>query len=256
MEHYVPKGIEYIMQIKILTYNIQAGIGTTSFGQYLSKIHHQLFDSVAKTHTLNRIAKFISEYDVVCLQEVDLGGRRSGYSNQVDRIAAKSGHSHISMQENRVVGKISRHGNAVLSHIAQDEFSDIKLPGSKPGRGAVISRITASSHPLYIVNVHLSLGQADQMKQVQHIAQCVPDGARVIVCGDFNCTSTSKPVLFLEQALNVKCRTQPGDKSYPSWKPRRDFDHILSSVSLVSEAAIVQPVLYSDHRPVSLTVTL
>jgi len=244
------------MQIKILTYNIQAGIGTTSFGQYLLKIHHQLFDSVAKAHTLSRIGKFVSEYDIVCLQEVDLGGRRSGYSNQVERIAELSGHQHISVQENRVVGKISRHGNAVISSLALDEFSDVKLPGSKPGRGAVISRVTASPHPLYIVNVHLSLGLADQMKQVAHIAQCVPNGSHVIICGDFNCSSTSEPIKFLERALDLKCRTQPKDKSYPSWKPRRDFDHILSSISLASDSATVQPVLYSDHRPVSLTISL
>ena len=74
--------------MKVLTYNIQAGIGTGALRDYVLKAHHQVVDTRKKRKTLDRIGKFISNYDIVCLQEVDLGGRRSGYESQIERLQA------------------------------------------------------------------------------------------------------------------------------------------------------------------------
>lgn len=242
------------MELRLLTYNIQAGIGTASYGQYLSQVHHQVMHTPAKGRTLSRIANLLMRYDIICLQEIDLGGRRSGYYNQVERIAEASGHKHISLQENRIVGKISRHGNAILSRYEHEDVQDLKLPGSKTGRGALLVKIIANDKPVWVVNIHLSLGLADQMEQVKFIAGHVPRDGRLIICGDFNCSASSAPVRYLTENLGIDCHTKPQHKTYPSWNPRKDFDHILTSRSLHSEEINVVPVRYSDHRPVSLIV--
>ncbi|WP_017931148.1 endonuclease/exonuclease/phosphatase family protein [Robiginitomaculum antarcticum] len=242
------------MEHQLLTYNIQAGIGTGSYGQYLSQVHHQVIHTQTKSRTLGRIANLLMRYDIVCLQEIDLGGRRSGFRNQVERIAEASGHNHFSLQENRVVGKISRHGNAVLSRYKHEDVQDLKLPGSKPGRGALLVKVCADPKPVWVMNVHLSLGIADQMEQVKFIADHAPTNSRLIICGDFNCSASSAPVKYLTETLGIDCHTKSKHKSYPSWNPRKDYDHILTSRSLHSEEVDVLPVRYSDHRPVSLIV--
>ena len=101
--------------MKLLTWNIQAGIGTSRVLDYLIHAHRQVLHTPSKTIALRNIARVIAPYDVVCLQEIDLGGRRAGFRSQLDVLVALSGHAHIAVQHNRTVPGISRHGNAILS---------------------------------------------------------------------------------------------------------------------------------------------
>ncbi len=243
------------MTVRILSYNIQAAISTQAYRQYVTHIRRQLFNTRSKNKTLKAIANFASDYDVACFQEVDLGGRRSGYKNQAESLLKLSKFGHISAQENRVVGNISKHGNAVLSKHRQSATQDLKLPGSRTGRGAILTKIEAEK-PFYILNVHLSLGEDDQKNQVQFLAESAPKGTPLIVAGDFNCRSTSLPVRALAEALDLTVLTTPNLKTYPSWSPRRDLDHILISSHFLRETISVDDVRYSDHRPVSATLKI
>ena len=237
------------MSLRIVSYNIQAAIGTKAYRQYLTQIRKQVFHAKSKTNTLKAIAGFISDYDVACLQEVDLGGRRSGFKCQVDHLLSHSNLSYMSAQENRIVGNISRHGNAILSKYPQTDIRDLKLPGSRAGRGAIIARVEASK-PFYILNVHLSLGEADQLKQIKYIAQQAPSDAPLIIAGDFNCSAVSRPLLGMSSGMNMTLLTSPNDKTYPSWNPRKGFDHILVSPHFSAKDSGVSDIRHSDHRPV------
>lgn len=237
------------MQLKIVSYNIQAAIGTKAYREYLTRINRQLFHTGSKTATLNHIAEFISDYDIVCLQEVDLGGRRSGFKCQADYLMSQSVFEHISMQENRIVRNISRHGNAILSKYPQSDIRDLKLPGKHAGRGAIISRIGAPK-PFNILNVHLSLGAADQMMQIDYLARQAPVDLPLIVAGDFNCGAGSGPVKALASALKLSLITTPQDKTFPSWNPRKDFDHVLVSNYFRPDASGAKDIRHSDHRPI------
>ncbi|MDB2438322.1 endonuclease/exonuclease/phosphatase family protein [Hellea sp.] len=241
------------MPLKILSYNIQAAIGTKAYRQYVTRINRQVFNSKVKTKTLTDIAKFISDYDIACLQEVDLGGRRSGFKCQVDYLLGLSDFTHMSMQENRIIGNISRHGNAILSKHPQSNIRDLKLPGKRMGRGAVISRIDAPK-PVYVLNVHLSLGEADQMTQIEYLAREVPSDVPLIIAGDFNCTATSRPITALAAALGMTSLMTPKDKTYPSWKPRKDFDHMLVSSHFMAHDTGAVDVRHSDHRPIKASL--
>lgn len=242
------------MTLTVLTYNIQAAIGTQSFQQYFTRVHNQVFHSKKKTLTLKAIAKLISKYDIVCLQEVDLGGLRAGNQCQVDQLSEFSGLGQIS-QENRIVRNISRHGNAMFSKLPIAMEKDLKLPGKRGGRGALLSRINGPK-PFYVINLHLSLGLKDQLEQIAFIIDKTPRDLPVIICGDFNCGAESAPVKKLMKSLKLEQLTGPASKTYPSWKPRHDYDHILVSKDFKVQSAGIKTARLSDHLPVEATLNL
>ncbi len=242
--------VKIAMPLKLITYNIQAAIGTKAYSQYVTQARLQLFHSKSKMKTLQNISGVISNYDVACLQEVDLGGRRSGFKSQVDEILLSSDYGFASVQENRTVGNISRHGNAILSKYPQSDICDLKLPGKRAGRGAILAKIEAPK-PFYVLNVHLSLGRADQIMQVEYLAEHAPKDQPVIITGDFNCGASSLPLSALASLLEMKRLTTPADKTYPSWNPRKDLDHILVSKHFSVQDIAVERAGYSDHLPVT-----
>lgn len=238
----------------ILSYNIQAGIGTQRAHHYLTRVHHQLMSTKTKRKRLNTIGKFIAGFDVVCLQEVDPGGRRAGFSNQGDRLRDVSGHTYHVYQENRAVRAISVHGNAILSRIPIKSYEDLKLPGRMGGRGALI--VELDMHPAtLVVCLHLSLGQADQTQQLEFLADHLNlpryGRARRIICGDFNCTVNSAPMKRLAEMCDIRPLTSGRHKTYPSWAPRQGLDHILSNDKAHDHNVVVEDAGYSDHRAVS-----
>lgn len=238
----------------ILSYNIQAGIGTQRAHHYVTRAHNQIVSTRAKTQRLAQIGRFISDFDIVCLQEVDPGGRRAGFTNQGLQIRQSSGHGHHVFQENRKVGAISRHGNAILSRIPFVACYDLKLPGRIGGRGALVAEL--DMEPATVVAcVHLSLGPEDQTEQLEYLADHLnrPEygRARTIVCGDMNCSAQSAPLAHFSELTGLKPLTAGPHKTYPSWAPRLGLDHILSDDASHAHEVTVESVDYSDHRPVS-----
>ncbi|GHA89928.1 endonuclease [Algimonas arctica] len=238
----------------VLSYNIQAGIGTQRPHHYISKAHHQLFSTKAKRKRLRSIGKFLAGYDVVCLQEVDPGGRRAGFANQGDLLREASQHAHHVYQENRAVRAISLHGNAILSRVAIKSCEDLKLPGRMGGRGALIVELDMDPATI-IACVHLSLGIADQTQQIEFLADHLNlpqyGRARRIVCGDFNCGARSVPMKRLSEICEIRPLTSGIHKTYPAWAPRQALDHILSDDKTYEHEVLVEDVDFSDHRPVS-----
>ena len=242
------------MPLKLLTWNIQAGIGTARFSDYLTRAHRQVFHTQAKASTLETIAETVREADIVCLQEVDLGGRRAGYRCQANAIAEKSDHDHLALQENRVIRGVSRHGNAILSRYPLSNVRDLKLPGRVPGRGCLIATVEAETR-FDVACVHLSLGRRDQALQLDFLSRHLPRNGRWVVMGDFNCSLQSSPVeTFLEQ-MQAHSDRQP-DPTYPSWRPQRDFDHILTGRALALGQYQPGTEICSDHLYVSAEMEL
>ncbi len=235
--------------MNVLTWNIQAGIGTSRFRDYLLHAHRQVIHTRSKITTLRLIASAIARYDVVCLQEIDLGGRRAGFRSQVDTIAAHSGHAHVAVQENRVVPGVSRHGNAIFSHWPLAAVCDLKLPGRVGGRGCLIVDVAAPV-PLRVACLHLSLGAASQQLQLAAIAPVLRDTPAWLAMGDYNGAAASAPIsAFCKAAGGSVPPSSPA--TYPSWQPRRDFDHILASNALSLTRYRAEPLRLSDHLPVS-----
>lgn len=237
--------------MKVLSYNIQAAIGAARTSDYMTKLHRQFFNVKAKGRTLRKIAEFISDFDVVCLQEVDLGGRRSGFQSQVERLVSLSKLEHIAVQTNRIVGRTSIHGNAILSRYPIEDISDLKLPGRIQGRGKIICRI----EDIYFVNTHLALRLKGQIEQLTFIAENLADKDKVVMVGDLNCKSRAPHLEAFAAAADLSILTTPSHKTYPSWSPRQGLDHIITSQHFAHNRAEVHEVLFSDHLPVSIDIT-
>ncbi|NNE57912.1 MAG: endonuclease [Hellea sp.] len=239
--------------IDFLSYNIQAGIGTARARDYLLRVHRQFMHVKPKTEILEKIARYIRPFDIVCLQEVDLGGARSGFKNQADFLKEKADFPFMAVQRTRRVGGLSIHGNVILSRQIIVHQNSYVLPGTVKGRGLLTALIGHRSQ-ITIANTHLSLGANDQKKQFQFIDNVLSENSRVILAGDFNCTPTSETLREFDDYSELDMVTEDHHHAFPSWKPERAIDHIFVSKSLGPQTCEVGNVLYSDHRPLRLKI--
>lgn len=237
--------------MRILSYNIQAAIASTSYLSYALRLHRQVLPSPAKRQVLGDIARFISDFDVVCLQEIDFGGLRNGFHSQAQQLLAQTPFSHSVWQVNRVVGKLSRHGNLILSKLPMHEVVNEPLPSKIKGRGMLAAEIETARGYLVVANVHLSLGAVDQFRQIRFVRQKLAAFENVCLMGDFNCPPDAEQLCLLTD--HDYARLTLDSPTYPSWKPKQSLDHIFVKGSLKG-ACHVSQFAASDHLPVVLEV--
>ena len=242
-------------RLRLLSYNIQTGTSTNHYRHYVTRSWRQLLPNKERVSNLAHIAKLVSDYDVIGLQEVDAGSLRSGFINQTEYIADKAHFPYWYHQTNRRFGKFAQHANGIVSRFRPVSVDDHKLPGPFPGRGAMFVFFGALSNPLVIVILHLALGRRTRLRQLGYVADALTRFKHVIVMGDMNCGSNSLEIKLLTQNANL---TEPQHNllTFPSWNPERNIDHILVSPTLVIEKVAVLQYTYSDHLPISMQVLL
>ena len=81
-----------MQQLHLLSYNIQAGIYTRQYSEYVTKSWKHVLPHRERLHNLSRIAAMLHEFDLVGLQEVDAGSLRSGFVDQTEYLAY---HAHF-----------------------------------------------------------------------------------------------------------------------------------------------------------------
>ncbi len=240
--------------LKLLTFNIQVGIKTTAYRQYLTKGWKHVLPHEARVRNLQEIARLVAGYDLVGLQEIDSGSLRSGFVNQVEFLAQVAGFPFWYAQLNRDLGPLAQHGNGLLSRIEPAGLEDHKLPGVIPGRGAVIARIPFAGDELVVVMLHLSLGERSRRRQLSYIAECVSHEKQVVLMGDMNTPVAElmedSPLARLNlQAANTTTPT------YPAWRPSLALDHVLVSPTINVDHHKVIDCAVSDHLPIAVEVT-
>lgn len=239
--------------LRLLSFNIQVGIKTTAFRQYVTKGWKHVLPHENRLKNLRRIAQVVRDYDVVALQEVDGGSIRSGFINQVEYLAESAHFPYWYAQTNRDLGPIARHGNGLLTRLKPHALEDHKLPGAIPGRGAVIVRMPYAGDELVVVMLHLSLGDRSRRKQLSYVAEQVAHERQVVVMGDLNMPLTR--LLGHSPLKNLNLRpAQHTEPTYPAWQPSMTLDHILVSPGLKVRAAQVLRDRISDHLPVAVEV--
>ena len=237
--------------MKFLSYNIQAAIGTVNGRGYFTGVHRQFVHDVKKAKTLENIARFIRPYDIVCLQEVDLGGFRSGYTDQAEFLKAAADFPYMVHQINRRVGRLSIHGNVILSRKPITNYQDYKLPGTVAGRGLLVAEV-GHRNPMVIANTHFSLGDISQAQQFGFVQSILGDKDRVVLSGDFNCTHDSKVLRDFDGGSDLDLVTERHHFAFPAWNPSRAIDHIFVSKSFGPTVCTVGNVKFSDHLPLDL----
>lgn len=242
-------------RLRLLSYNIQSGLTTRKYSQYLTRSWKHLVPVPSRMANLDGIARILAEYDIVGLQEVDAGSLRSGFVNQVKYLADYAGFEYVFDQANRKIGMISQHGNAVLSRIRPAAITEHKLPGLIPGRGVLEIRFGADADALHVLILHMALGRRGRLRQIEFLTELVRDYRHVILMGDLNCGSDSPEMSVLLTTARLR-EPAPGLYTFPSWRPDRQLDHILVSPSITVERVAVLNHAYSDHLPIAMEVQL
>lgn len=242
-------------RLRLLSYNIQSGLSTTRYSEYLTRSWRHVLPVPSRMENLDGIAEVIADYDVVGLQEVDTGSLRSGFLNQVKYLAERSGFAYVYDQSNRRIGVISQHSNALLSRNQPSSIEEHKLPGLIPGRGALHLRFGRDPETLNIFVMHLALGPRGRRQQIRYLAELIRRYPHVVIMGDLNFRSDSRQMKLLRGLADL-AEPSPGLYTFPSWRPSRQLDHILVSPSIEVVDAAVLPVQYSDHRPVAMEIVV
>ena len=242
-------------RLKLLSYNIQIGISTRTYRQYLTHSWKHIVHHPQRFTNLDRIASMLSSYDLVGIMEADAGSVRSGFVNLTEYLAANAGFPYWDDQVNRRIGRLAHHSMGVLSRYRPTGVTEHRLPGRIPGRGAMAVRFGDGEESLVVLIVHLALSKRARLSQVEYLSDLVNQYRHVVMMGDMNCRSQSKE---MDTLLNRTLMTEPlhGLNTFPSWRPERNIDHILVTPTLQVENASVLNYPISDHLPVAMDVIL
>lgn len=204
------------LSLRVVTWNIHKGIG-----------------GVDRRYRPERIVDVLRACgaDVVLLQEVDEGVRRSRRDRQVDLVGDALELPHRAFFPNHTL-KEGHYGNAVLSRYPLDhaENLDLTLPMKKK-RGSLHVRLTVTDGRrrarIWIHNVHLGLAEFERKRQLLRILDWqerhrVPDHTTVLIGGDLNDVWGSLGPQVLEPAGYRGIVSRP--LTFPAVRPVRALD--------------------------------
>ncbi|MFL6591371.1 MAG: endonuclease/exonuclease/phosphatase family protein [Luteimonas sp.] len=238
-------------RLKLLSANIQAGSSTRGYHDYFARSWSHVLPAGNKRGALDTIAQLAARHDIVGLQESDPGSLRSGFTNQTHYLAERAGFAYWSHQPNRSMGGFASSANGLLSRLEPVSVSDHPLPGRIAGRGVLLARFGDDDHGLTIAVAHLSLGATSRMSQLAFIGELLHGVPNAVLMGDFNCTR-DRPEMAL---LYRRTRLQPPRHdvlTFPSWRPQRAIDHILTTDTLECQDVRALPAAFSDHLALSI----
>lgn len=242
-------------QLTLLSYNVQAGIYSRQYSDYLTNSWKHVLPHPERLINLTRIAALLHPFDLVGLQEVDAGSLRSAYIDQIQYLARQGAFPHWYRQINRNLGPFAQHSNGLLSRLRPRRITEHRLPGL-PGRGVVVAEFPLSNGAdLAVAILHLALGWHTRRRQLDYLTALALEHPYLVLMGDFNCGCSSKGLRTMVRnagMLGLDCDL----KTFPSWRPRHNLDHILVSQPLTVVSARVIDYALSDHLPLCMTIEL
>lgn len=242
-------------RLRLLSFNIQVGIKTSRYRQYVTKGWKHVLPHVHQGQNLKRIAEVVAGYDLVALQEVDGGSLRSGFVNQVEYLADEARFPYWYTQLNRDLGLLGQHGNGLLTRVEPKGLEDHKLPGAIPGRGAILVRIPWQDQEILLVLLHLSLGWRSRQQQLAYVQELIDGETHAVVMGDMN--SHLSRWLARSPLRHSSLRpAAPAQPTWPAWRPALALDHVLVSPGIAVQDHRVLNCHLSDHRPIAVTLSL
>lgn len=213
-----------------------------------------------------RVARVIRSQwpDIVALQEVDLGRRRSRTEDQA-RIIAHELDLHLVFCPAITRGE-EHYGHALLSRWPIELVKRARLPHDPRSwwpepRAAIWARVFVEGRVINVVTTHLGLGVRERLMQMHALFSPewlggIPAGEPVLLCGDFNAIPGSRPYRYaLERMRDVQMlpphrRPRP---TFSSTQPLVRLDHIFLSPHFdLIGADVVRNELTrvaSDHLP-------
>lgn len=227
--------------------------------------------------------------DVVALQEVDRSQPRSSGADQAAVVAAGLGASWhrfvpalwgepggrweaaTDAQRSTAEPDASRpgYGIALVSRLPVLDWAVLSFPPARigmpllvPGRGlvkvddeprlALAARVEGPGGPLTVVATHLSFVPGVNVRQLRAITRWAESWpAPRVLLGDLNMPGRVP-------AWASGWRQMARLATYPSWKPRVQFDHVLAhpATPVSVSGAVSRRLPVSDHNPVVVTASL
>lgn len=242
-------------RLRLLSCNILAGGSVQRYSEYVTRSLSAVLPGRSKLENLDRLAELLSQFDVVGLQEADAGSLRSGFLNQTRYLAETSGMPYWSHQPNRAMARVAHSANGLISRFEPSSVLDYPLPSRIPGRGALLARFGEGPDALAVMIAHLSLSAPARARQLGFIAERLQDFPHAVLMGDLNTEEGSAEMrqLFTRCSLQPPAHTTP---TFPSWKPRRSLDHILTSPAIHVDRIWTLPQTFSDHLALAAEIRL
>ncbi len=223
--------------------------------------------------------------DVLALQEVDRGQSRSNSLDLTSLVAEASGAvwwkflptlrgvpgeqwSGLSDEEHEAPGH-PEYGIALVSRLPVLEWAVLRFPPAPgrlpllvPGQGvvrvpdepraALAAVLAGPSGPVTVAATHLTFVPGFNVRQLRRLVQWLQDKpAPRLVLGDLNLPGRLPQ---LATGWTQLARTA----TYPSWKPRVQFDHVLAQgigeQQVLRVDSVRAPV--SDHNALAVTLSL
>jgi endonuclease/exonuclease/phosphatase family metal-dependent hydrolase len=242
--------------LRLLSYNIQAGIGTRNFRDYVLNGWKHVLPFPKRMQNLDHIAQLLSQFDLIGLQEADGGSLRSHFLNQIEYLAMRSNMPFWATRINRDLGHWGQHALGMLSRVEPYHIERYALPARIPGRGVVLADFYWYGQRVRVQVSHLSLSDRARRAQLDRlIARCREFDGVNIVMADFNCTPNNRDLQRLCMEAGLKLPFAP-PLTYPSWEPKRAIDHILVSENIEIESVDALTYGVSDHAPLSMQIKL
>lgn len=222
---------------------------------------------------VGRVAEAVAELnpDIVALQELDVGRRRTNHVDQAHEIAQRldmACHFHAALQVEE-----ERYGDAILTAYPERLVKTGPLPGhprmrTLEPRGALWVEVDIDGRALQVINTHLGLIPREQQIQATHLAGPAwlehPDCAwPAILLGDFNATASSVVYRTLTTRLQPARRLAKHKKptsTFPSPLPVLRIDHLFVSPGIRVQDVFTpfDPLVRvaSDHLPLVMDFEL
>jgi endonuclease/exonuclease/phosphatase family metal-dependent hydrolase len=222
---------------------------------------------------VGRVAAVLAQLnpDIVALQELDVGRRRTGHVDQAWEIAQRldmACHFNAALQVEE-----ERYGDAILTAYPERLVKKGPLPGyprvkALEPRGALWIEVEIDGRPLQVINTHLGLVPREQQIQAAHLAgpawlEHADCAWPVILLGDFNATASSVVYRTLTARLSPArrlARRRAPSSTFPSPLPVLRIDHHFVSPGIqVDEVfAPFDPLtrVASDHLPLVMDFEL
>lgn len=232
--------------LRVLCYNIHYGQGMD--GRY---------DVPRLAEVINR-----TRPDLVALQEVDVGVRRSGRVHQAQELGRLTGMAVRFGPTQHYEGGLF--GNAVLTRLPILDVAIHPLPYTESTpervtypRGAIAVVVMGpGGRPVRFVSTHFQHNvpedRVEEAKAINELFAGPDDPMPTILAGDMNATPDSEPVQILRQRW-TDASDDPPAPTAPSVNPRSRIDYIFyrpeSRFRLV-QAEVIDEAMASDHRPV------
>jgi len=211
---------------------------------------------------LGRTAKALKDLDpdLVGLQEVDAGARRSGDVDQAAELGKRLGMHHAFAAFMDFQG--GQYGLAVLSKHPINRVESIRLPTGNEPRVALAAEIDIDGKRLMLVNLHFDWVGDDNFRfaQAQTLRKRLAEfDLPTVVLGDFNDQPDSRTVnLFRDEFLEAD-KPERDRFTIPSVDPRSEIDFLFAGPAKrweVDRVDVIDQPLASDHRPVLAEMTL